>query len=146
MSTIRINEKNRTIELMSKKFATAASKYGTPEYMDLQAARRDYPNYKVVVKSTSRTNSGFKGLTYEYMEKYIKSHGTEAEKTEKFNAYKNIRLDVKCLASATAYREVKKWFLEQYPEVAEYGEKKPTANKSVENESTEITLAEKKSA
>lgn len=145
MSTIRINEKNRTIELMSKKFATAASKYGTIEYMDLQAARRDYPNYKVVVKNTSRTNSSFKGLTYDYMEKYIKSHGTEEEKTEKFNAYKNKRLNVECLSSATAYREVKEWFLEQYPEVAEFGEKKPTAKKSVENKTTEITLDEKKS-
>lgn len=141
MSTIRINEKNRTIELMSKKFATAASKYGTTEYMDLQAARRDYPNYKVVVKNTSRTNSSFKGLTYDYMEKYIKSHGTEEEQTEKFNAYKNKRLNVDCLSSATAYREVKEWFLEQYPEVAEFREKK-----SVENKTTEITLDEKKSA
>ena len=124
MSTIRINEKNRTIELMSKKFAAAASKYGTAEYMDLQAARRDYPSYKVVVKNTSRTNSGFKGLTYEYMEKYIKSHGTKEEKTEKLNAYNNKRLNVECLASAAAYREVKKWFLEQYPEIAAFGEKK----------------------
>ena len=145
MSTIRINEKNRTIELMSKQFATAASKYGTPEYMDLQAARRDYPNYKVVVKSTSRTNSGFKGLTYDYMENYIKSHGTEEEQTENFKAYNNKRLDVKCLASAKAYKEVKKWFLKKYPEVAEFGEKKPTANNNSENESTESTLDENKS-
>ena len=92
--------------------------------MDLQAARRDYPSYKVVVKNTSRTNSGFKGLTYEYMEKYIKSHGTEEEKTEKLNAYNSKRLNVECLASAAAYREVKKWFLEQYPEIAAFGEKK----------------------
>lgn len=123
MSPIRINEKNRTIELMSKKFATAASKYGTAEYMDLQAARRDYPSYKVVVKSTSRTNSGFKGLTYDYMEKYINSHESE-NRTAVLNEFENIKISVECRASATAYRAVKEWFLEKYPEIKAFGEKK----------------------
>ena len=146
MSTIRINEKNRTIELMSKKFATAASKYGTTEYMDLQAARRDYPNYKVVVKNTSRTNSSFKGLTYDYMEKYIKSHGTEEEIAKNYADYKEQRERGECYTSVIAYGIIKDWFLEKYPEIEAFGKKKSKANNNSQNESTEITLDEKKSA
>ena len=115
--TITINEKNRTIELESKKFATAASRYGTTEYSELQAARRDYPNFKVVVKSTSKSNSSFKGLTYEFMERYIKLRGNE-EIQKEFENQKEIG---KCYKSATAYNEMKKWFLEKYPEVNNFG-------------------------
>ena len=65
---ITINEKNRSIVLMGKEFAKAASQFGTPEYADLQAARRDYPNYAIVAR-TIRRNSDKKtyhGLTYTY--------------------------------------------------------------------------------
>ena len=47
MTAITINAKNRSIEL-TKTFAAASSKFGTPEYDQLQQVRRDYPNYKVV--------------------------------------------------------------------------------------------------
>ena len=114
---ITINETNRTSELESKKFATAASIYGTTEYSELQAARRDYPNFKVVVKSTSKSNSSFKGLTYEFMERYIKIKGNE-EIQKEFEMQKEIG---KCYKSATAYNEMKKWFLEKFPEVNNFG-------------------------
>ena len=70
---IRINDNNRTIEL-TKKFATAASRYGTREYEELQDARRAYPKYKVVTKKASKKKDSFKGLTYDYMKEYIKNH------------------------------------------------------------------------
>lgn len=41
---IKINDNNRTIEV-TKKFSTAASRYGTREYEDLQDVRRAYPKY-----------------------------------------------------------------------------------------------------
>lgn len=71
--------KNRTIE-MTKKFAAASSKFGTEEYKTLQEVRRDYPSYKVVTitrKASKSDSSAFKGLTYEYMEKYIAGHDDE---------------------------------------------------------------------
>lgn len=79
MTAITINAKNRTIEL-TKTFATASSKYGTDEYNELQAVRKDYPNYKVVTiarKAPKTDKPTFKGLTYEYMEKYIMAHDDE---------------------------------------------------------------------
>ena len=56
---ININTENATIELTSKKFATAAAKFGTDAYKMLQEARSDYPTYKVVTvarKITSTSN------------------------------------------------------------------------------------------
>ena len=50
MSHITINTKAHTIE-MSKKYAVNASRFGTPEYNELQQVRRDYPNYRIVTKS-----------------------------------------------------------------------------------------------
>ena len=50
MMTLTINRRNHTIEMPTKKYATAASKYGTVEYNEVQAARRDYPNYNVVTR------------------------------------------------------------------------------------------------
>ena len=51
MKTIAINNKNHTIELPSKKYAAAASKFGTEEYKTLQQVRRDYPTYRVTTSS-----------------------------------------------------------------------------------------------
>lgn len=78
MSNITINAKARTIE-MNKTFAKAAANFGTREYDELQAARRDYPNFKVVTVSKRSTKPEYKGLTYEYMEKYITAHDNDAK-------------------------------------------------------------------
>ena len=76
MTAISINAKNRTIEL-TKTFATASSKFGTPEYDQLQKARQDYPNYKVVTVARKEKTSGTSGLTFEFMELYIEQHDDE---------------------------------------------------------------------
>ncbi|MBQ2824415.1 MAG: hypothetical protein IJF18_07545 [Oscillospiraceae bacterium] len=143
---ITINEKNRSIVLMGKEFAKAASQFGTPEYADLQAARRDYPNYKVVVKNNSKSGNRLSGLTYAFMEKYIKSHGTKEEIAKNYDDYKEQRERGECYTSVIAYGIIKDWFLEKYPEIEAFGKKKSKANNNSENESTEITLDEKKSA
>ena len=49
-----INEKKMAIE-MTKKFAAVARKFGTKQYWDLQEARRDYPNFKVVTVTRKAT-------------------------------------------------------------------------------------------
>ncbi|OUN23212.1 hypothetical protein B5G34_04260 [Flavonifractor sp. An82] len=74
MTNLTINNKARTIE-MTKKFEKAASRFGSDEYKALQEARRDNPTYKVIVKtSTAKSKENFKGLTYDYMKKYIAAH------------------------------------------------------------------------
>ena len=72
-NNIHINDKNRTIEV-TKKFAAAAKRFGTPEYEDLQKVRRDYPKYRVEIRTVAKKADCFKGLTFGYMESYIRNH------------------------------------------------------------------------
>ena len=127
MTAITINAKNRTIEL-TKTFATASSKFGSPEYEQLQMARKDYPNYKVVTitrKAPKSDKPTFKGLTYEYMEKYIKSHDNAEENMAEYMELRGISEEgEEALAESFNYQEMKDWFLDKYPEIANFHEKR----------------------
>lgn len=121
-----INMRKNTIE-MSKKFAAAAKRFGTEEYKQLQEARRDYPDFKVVTatrKSTAKKES-YKGLTYEYMEKYIRYiEGENA--SEVLKEFAEQRLMSACHSQANRYLAVKDWFLKKYPEIVAFHEKRNT--------------------
>ena len=73
MTNIIINTKNHTIE-MNKTVTKAASRFGTPEYNELQEARRAYPTLRVVTVAKKTAKPVYKGLTFEYIEKYIAAH------------------------------------------------------------------------
>ncbi|MGN0793851.1 MAG: hypothetical protein ACI4MG_05180 [Aristaeellaceae bacterium] len=128
MTAITINAKNRTIEL-TKTFATASSKFGTDEYNLLQMARKDYPNYKVVTitrKAPKNDKPTFKGLTYAYMEKYILIHD-DGEQTvmQEYMELRGIsKAGEEVLAESFNYQEMKDWFLEKYPAVADFHQKR----------------------
>ena len=120
-----INEKKCAIE-MSKKEAKAAAKFGSDEYKDLQTARKDYPNFKVVTvtrKSTAKKNP-FKGLTYEYMEMYIEKHDDDDKSI--MAEYKMLRgltdEAEEVLAESFTYPEMKDWFLKKFPAIASFHE------------------------
>ena len=115
---MKINHKNQTIE-MSKKFAKAAEKFGSKEYKQLREARSDYPDFKVVTVSrkASGQKESYKGLTYEYMENYIKLHDDKDETIMK--EYKEMRLLAAC--HSIRYPVIKKWFFKQFPEVEKFG-------------------------
>ena len=132
MTNIRIIGKNRTIEV-TKTFAKEASKYGTREYRELQEVRKDYPNFKVITRSVGKNKDGFKGLTFNYMEKYIKENREiEVEDGKKEVVKKDVLVEFygKCgkdengkkvdFLKADSYGEIKKWFLETYPIFKEY--------------------------
>lgn len=129
MTTIQINHKNNTIE-MTKKFYNAACQFGTNEYKMLQEARRDYPGYNPVVAKTKKSGTGaldaFKGLTYEYMEIYIEKH--DDEKKSLMAEFKMLRAEddasVAMDAESESYLVIRNWFLEQYPAVREFHEKR----------------------
>lgn len=129
MKTIAINSKNHTIELPSKKYAAAASKFGTEEYKTLQQARRDYPTYRVTTSSRKPRKIEFAGLTYSYMEKYIAAHDDEEQSIMK--EYMDLRAMTEAaeevLAESASYQEMKDWFLDTFPAVVEYHEKRAAA-------------------
>ena len=118
-----INEKKMAIE-MTKKFAAAARKFGTKQYRDLQEARRDYPNFKVV--TITRKDTGcqdtYKGLTYKFMEDYIQKHD-DAEQSI-MAEYLTLRGQSEAakenLLEPYSYNEMKTWFLKTFPAIAEF--------------------------
>lgn len=126
-TNIIINSNTRTITLTSKKFADAASRYGTKAYKELQAARCDYPDYQVVTKSArTKKADNFKGLTYAFMEHYIKAHDDENGSTmAEFNSLRATSEEAKAVGAETlTYGAIRAWFLEQYPAFAEFQKKR----------------------
>lgn len=127
MTSIQINHKNNTIE-MTKKFYNESCKFGTDEYKTLQEVRRDYPGYKPVVAKTKKSGTGdaFKGLNYEYMELYIMKHDDEEKSI--MATFKMLRaeddLSKSMDAESKSYLTIRDWFLEQYPAVREFHEKR----------------------
>ena len=116
-NNITINSKNNTIEI-TKKFAAAAKRFGTPEYEDLQSVRRDYPKYRIEVKTTTKKADCFKGLTFNYMKSYIQKNDNE-EMLKEFFTLCGKDEDGSDLefAPAASYGEIKKWFLDQHEEL-----------------------------
>ena len=113
----KINHSDRTI-VMDRTFAKNAAIVGSREYEQLQACRKDYPEYSVVHRAIKRNAAKecYRGLTYRYMEEYIASHEDAAERRRK---YDELRLLAKC--HSIRYPTIKSWFLITYPEVAKFG-------------------------
>ena len=129
MTTIQINHKNSTIE-MTKKFYTESCKFGTEEYKMLQEARRDYPGFKTAIaqpkKNSKAQNESYKGLDYKYMEKYIAAHDDEDGSV--MAEYKMLRgqdeESKEIGIESLSYQEMKAWFLDKFPAIREYHEKR----------------------
>lgn len=104
--------------IMSRSFEKCASIAGSEEYRRLQLVRQDYPSFSVVRRSIKKapTKETYAGLTYTYMETYIASH-ENADVNMK--TYGELRLIGAC--HKVSYPTIKKWFLETYPEIVEFG-------------------------
>ena len=104
--------------IMSRSFEKCASKVGTEEYRHLQMVRNDYPNFVVVRRSIKKapTKVTYAGLTYAYMEAYIAGHDQNGAIKK---VYDELRLIGAC--HKVSYPTIKKWFLETYPEIVEFG-------------------------
>lgn len=109
-----INFKNRTIELTPAD-AKKASKINSDQYNELVKAKVDFPTYKVVITQTkSKRTDTLKGLTYDYMESYVASHGSK----EQMNDFNEFREKDKMSGKAIiSYGEIKQWFLKEFPEI-----------------------------
>ncbi len=110
-----INYSMKVIEL-TKAEAKMAKNYGSKMYDMVKDARSDYPNFEVKVREvkTTKRKAEYKGLTYSYMEKYIRRKDDE----DALNFYHSLIGKVESESFEIAsYFEVKKWFLEKFPEV-----------------------------
>lgn len=104
-----INFENGTIEL-TKKFAAAASKVGTPEFSEMVSLRAAYPDYAIKYKEIEKkeNKTKYEGLTLYKMEAFIriKKKDEELKKFENFlSVYKNEK---------GKYATIKRAFLNEY--------------------------------
>ena len=124
---MKINFHSQVIE-MTATFAKAAAKFGSDEYKALQEARRDYPNFKVatVTRKATTQKETYKGLTFSYMESYIKAHDDEEKSI--MAEYEMLRgwsqEAQEALAEPCSYIEIKIWFLNKFPAIAEFHKKR----------------------
>ena len=121
-NTLKINHVERII-IMDRTFAKYAENTNSDEYAHLQTVRRDYPNYTVVQRQIKRNSDKktYNGLTYDYMEDYIMSHGTAETITANLNEFYEMRLISQCHGKAFRYPVIKSWFLDRYPEIMKFG-------------------------
>ena len=126
-NAVRINRTARTIEV-TKSFDKAASRYGSDAYNALQQVRKDYPDFTVVVKTVRTKADHFKGLTYDFMEKYIASHDDAEARMATFNDLR-AKSDEALLfgAEALSYGEIKAWFFKQFPEIEAFQQRRENA-------------------
>ena len=114
---VRIDCANRQI-VMDRTFARLSQIVGSDEYNRLQTARRDYEGFNVLTRTIRRNDKKecYRGLTYDYMERYILLHGKADERKKEFD---ELRLIAEC--HSKRYPVIKQWFLQQYPEIAKFG-------------------------
>jgi len=119
---IRINHLNKEISI-SKSFARSAMNANNFEYRDLQEVMKRHPDYRVTQRAIKKNLSKetYAGLTYEYMRNYIVSHTNPEDDNSIVNEFDEKVLISKCHAKGLRYPTIKKWFLEKFPEVAEFG-------------------------
>ena len=120
-----INYTSMTIE-MTKADSKAAGKVGTEAFKEMLSLMQQFPNYKILVvtRAATKKTCDYKGLTYDYMEKYIKAHDDESKSI--MNEYKMLRGitdEAKdALADSCSYQEIKAWFLAKFPAIAKFHE------------------------
>lgn len=104
---------------MSKGEAKKAGKYGSEEFQELKELRAAAPDFPIVILKAVRKRKSYDHLTYTDMETYIKAHDSESPILTEFYLLCGRDKDgnrMSC-ADTASYGAVKRWFLEQYPEI-----------------------------
>ncbi len=124
-NTLTVNHKDHQI-VMDRTFAMNALNTMSDEYEHLQKVRKHYPKYSVVQRHIRKNENKktYRGLTYDYMEDYIMTHGSAKEINANLKEFYEKRLIAECHGKAFRYPAIKRWFLEKYPEIVEHGMEK----------------------
>jgi len=137
MKNYTVNYVDNTIE-MTKKFAKAAGVLNTPEYKDLLAIRRDYPDFKIVIREIKKKagKKTYKNLTVDKMRKLIVDW--EGKDSDAAKEYEKVVAISSFQAGPYAY--VKKWFLDRYTDKLEEYTVKEEKAADAENADNEVQL------
>ena len=124
-SAVKVKHAEQLIE-MNTTFAKMIENPMSDEYALLQKLKMENPEFKVSrrkIKSNPNKDS-YKGLTYEYMEDYIMTHGSSETVRANLKEFYEKRLIAECHGKAFRYPAIKRWFLEKYPEIVDHGMEK----------------------
>ena len=133
-----IDHENKKIRL-PKAFAKASGKYGSEEYKLLMKMKKDVPNYEVIVETTRKQpRDNYKGLTYDYMERYIKTKANSEELMKEYFELRGIGTGYDEIIRKASYVQVKKWFLAKFPEINEYKQERKETWKVIDKNAKEL--------
>ena len=114
MKNILVNFERQTLTI-TKSFSKKASVYGTKAYEELTQAKKDNPNFKIVVKANDKSVSSANKVTLSMMENYIAKHDETGEIMAKFNSLRHEEVGENL--QRTTFFQIKKWFFETYPDL-----------------------------
>lgn len=108
----KIDYTNNTVYVNHKFYAEAQNDFFSPEAEMLRKIKEAFPSIKIVEKAgrTITTPRPTKRLTYENMEKHIKSYENADELLDRFETVKSASVVVK-----SPYKYVRDWFEAQFP-------------------------------
>jgi len=133
-----IDHENKKIRL-PKAFAKASGKYGSEEYKLLMKMKKDVPNYELIVETTRKQpRDNYKGLTYDYMERYIKTKANSEELMEEYFELRGIGTGYDEIIRKASYVQVKKWFLAKFPEINEYKQERKETWEAIDKKAKEL--------
>ena len=99
--------------LITRGFYDASKEFGSEEQKMLASIQKEYPNMKIAVKSAKTgSKNDCKGLTYDYMRRFIRIMDRENIVTfdDVIAHYEDFGYE-----GGKLYQCVKNWFLETYP-------------------------------
>ena len=112
---MKINMNKKTIELTKAEMKNAME-FGTKEYNNLQVARRDYPDYKVVEIKAKKNTSDFANLKMADIKGYVEKYGSEEQKASfAFISKRSVNEDGE-YSEPQSFFQIKTWFLNEFPE------------------------------
>ena len=136
-NTIKIDHHLKKL-IMDRTFYKNSCDVRNEEYDILQKVRADYPNYTPSIRRIKKNPNKecYKGLTYEYMERYIKTYEPEETRAEVLDKFEEMKFISQCHSVAHRYPVIKNWFLTKYPTVKNCG--LPNNENTDEDATTEI--------
>ena len=135
-NTLKINHENKTI-VMDRTFAKFAENTRSEEYAHLQQVRKYYPTYTVMLRKikTNPNKERYAGLTYDYMKRYIVRNVKDMKKRHGILLELDDMIFIsECHSKGKRYPTIKKWFLNTFPEVKEFGLPKEDEDDVMENQ------------
>ena len=140
---VKVNHSTKEI-ILGCAFAKLAESRSNKEYHVLKEIHSDYPTYEINVRTIQKNHNKntYSGLTYDYMKSYISKYEpieTRGAVLFELNQMMDISL---CHNKSRRYPTIKKWFLEKYPKIANFGMLVPIDEEDSETEFAETANIE----